>query len=99
MMLQAIAKRIHFGKFVAEAKFREQPSLYEPLIKAQVQKKRHLVSPSNLSPNIVLYRIVSYRIVVCRGIDFGWLDVSLIHEPTWHSVDAGCGGAFETAHV
>eukprot|EP00803_Ostreobium_quekettii_P010599 evm.model.scf_1505.2 EVM.evm.TU.scf_1505.2 scf_1505:7802-11239(+) len=35
MCLQALSKRIHYGKFVAEAKFREQPEVYTALIKAQ----------------------------------------------------------------
>ncbi|KAJ0973794.1 hypothetical protein J5N97_015759 [Dioscorea zingiberensis] len=35
MVLQALSKRIHYGKFVAEAKFRESPSAYESAIKAQ----------------------------------------------------------------
>lgn len=33
---QALSKRIHYGKFVAEAKFRENPSAYETAIKSQV---------------------------------------------------------------
>ncbi|XP_039809513.1 chorismate mutase 1, chloroplastic isoform X4 [Panicum virgatum] len=33
--LQALSKRIHYGKFVAEAKFQESPEVYSPAIKAQ----------------------------------------------------------------
>ncbi|KAK6129211.1 hypothetical protein DH2020_037041 [Rehmannia glutinosa] len=33
--LQALSKRIHYGKFVAEAKFRASPDVYKPAIKAQ----------------------------------------------------------------
>ncbi|XP_052195171.1 chorismate mutase 1, chloroplastic isoform X2 [Diospyros lotus] len=33
--LQALSKRIHYGKFVAEAKFRASPDSYEPAIRAQ----------------------------------------------------------------
>ncbi|WOK99655.1 chorismate mutase 3, chloroplastic-like [Canna indica] len=33
--LQALSKRIHYGKFVAEAKFLAAPDIYEPAIKAQ----------------------------------------------------------------
>ncbi|URD95019.1 chorismate mutase [Musa troglodytarum] len=33
--LQALSKRIHYGKFVAEAKFQESPDVYEPAIMAQ----------------------------------------------------------------
>ena len=32
--LQALSKRVHFGKFVAEAKYREQPSLFDADIAA-----------------------------------------------------------------
>ncbi|GAQ82935.1 chorismate mutase [Klebsormidium nitens] len=35
LCLQALSARIHYGKFVAEAKFRQQPDLYIPLIEAQ----------------------------------------------------------------
>ncbi|XP_022734681.1 chorismate mutase 3, chloroplastic-like [Durio zibethinus] len=33
--LQALSKRIHYGKFVAEAKFRESPQAYEDAIRAK----------------------------------------------------------------
>ncbi|XAR51699.1 Chorismate mutase [Bertholletia excelsa] len=33
--LQALSKRIHYGKFVAEAKFRASPAAYEAAIRAQ----------------------------------------------------------------
>lgn len=33
--LQALSRRVHYGKFVAEAKYRESPQLYDPLIRAQ----------------------------------------------------------------
>lgn len=34
-LLQALSKRIHYGMFVAEAKFREKPAEYTELIKAR----------------------------------------------------------------
>jgi chorismate mutase len=34
-ILQALSKRIHYGKFVAEAKFTQDPGKFEPHIKAQ----------------------------------------------------------------
>ncbi|XP_027332760.1 chorismate mutase 2 isoform X2 [Abrus precatorius] len=34
-LLQAISRRIHYGKFVAEVKFRDSPQDYEPLIRAK----------------------------------------------------------------
>ncbi|KAL8199424.1 hypothetical protein R6Q57_012992 [Mikania cordata] len=37
--LQALSKRIHYGKFVAEAKFRASPVDYEAAIKAQDREK------------------------------------------------------------
>lgn len=36
--LQVLSKRIHYGKFVAEAKFRASPDDYEAAIRAQVRK-------------------------------------------------------------
>ena len=33
LCLQALSKRIHYGKFVAEAKYRAHPEQYEQLIK------------------------------------------------------------------
>ncbi|XP_028113548.1 chorismate mutase 1, chloroplastic-like isoform X4 [Camellia sinensis] len=33
---RALSKRIHYGKFVAEAKFRASPDAYEAAIRAQV---------------------------------------------------------------
>jgi chorismate mutase len=38
MCLQALSRRIHFGKFVAEAKFQQQPDLFVKLIKADDRK-------------------------------------------------------------
>ncbi|XP_068331886.1 chorismate mutase 3, chloroplastic-like [Pyrus communis] len=35
LCLQALSKRIHYGKFVAEAKFRQSPAEYEAAIRAQ----------------------------------------------------------------
>ncbi|WZZ67812.1 chorismate mutase 3, chloroplastic [Brassica napus] len=35
MCLQILSKRIHYGKFVAEAKFREDPATYETAIREQ----------------------------------------------------------------
>ncbi|GLJ47173.1 hypothetical protein SUGI_0995880 [Cryptomeria japonica] len=35
LCLQALSKRIHYGKFVAEAKFRASPEVYEVAIRAQ----------------------------------------------------------------
>ncbi|GMY13790.1 putative chorismate mutase [Fagus crenata] len=39
MCLQALSKRMHYGKFVAEAKFRASPDAYEAAIRAQDRKK------------------------------------------------------------
>lgn len=36
-ILQVLSKRIHYGKFVAEAKFQASPDDYEAAIKAQVK--------------------------------------------------------------
>jgi len=34
--MQVLSKRIHYGKFVAEAKFQGAPDIYQPAIRAQV---------------------------------------------------------------
>ena len=34
-LLQALSKRIHYGKFVAESKYRENPSRFDPMIRAR----------------------------------------------------------------
>ncbi|MCI03925.1 chorismate mutase chloroplastic-like, partial [Trifolium medium] len=39
LCLQALSKRIHYGKFVAEAKFQECPSVYEAAIKLKDKKR------------------------------------------------------------
>lgn len=39
MCLQVLSKRIHYGKFVAEAKFRASPEAYEAAIKDQDKEK------------------------------------------------------------
>ncbi|CAJ2648065.1 unnamed protein product [Trifolium pratense] len=39
LCLQALSKRIHYGKFVAEAKFQESPSVYEAAIKLKDKKR------------------------------------------------------------
>ena len=38
LCLQALSKRIHYGKFVAEAKFRANPEKYQQLIKDRDQE-------------------------------------------------------------
>ena len=35
MLLQALSKRIHYGKFVAESKYRAQPEFFAPRIKSK----------------------------------------------------------------
>ncbi|GAV77585.1 CM_2 domain-containing protein, partial [Cephalotus follicularis] len=37
--LQTLSKRIHYGKFVAEAKFRASPDVYEAVIRAQDRER------------------------------------------------------------
>ena len=37
LCLQALSKRIHYGKFVAEAKFRADPEQYQQLIRDKDQ--------------------------------------------------------------
>ncbi|PNY16481.1 chorismate mutase [Trifolium pratense] len=44
-LLQAISKRVHYGKFVAEVKFRESPQDYEPLIHAKIKRTLKVTRP------------------------------------------------------
>ena len=39
--MQALSRRIHYGKLVAEVKFRESPEEYEPAIRAKVLRVHH----------------------------------------------------------
>ncbi|KAK7301777.1 hypothetical protein RJT34_12652 [Clitoria ternatea] len=39
-LLQAISRRIHYGKFVAEVKFRDSSQDYDPLIRAKAISRR-----------------------------------------------------------
>ncbi|MCO5587531.1 hypothetical protein L7F22_041481 [Adiantum nelumboides] len=49
LCLQALSKRIHYGKFVAEAKFRKSPELFESAIRAKDEE--------------ALMRIITYEAV------------------------------------
>lgn len=40
--MQALSRRIHYGKFVAEAKFQESTAEYEAAIKVQVKLRIYL---------------------------------------------------------
>ncbi|KAF3591756.1 hypothetical protein DY000_02025535 [Brassica cretica] len=54
--LQSLSKRIHYGKFVAEAKFQASPEAYEPAIKAQEKEEEELNNESQvykISPILV----------------------------------------------
>lgn len=51
--MQALSRRIHYGKFVAEVKFREAPQDYGAAIRAQVITQRHKI----LSGNVVTFQI------------------------------------------
>jgi chorismate mutase len=41
ILCKALSRRIHYGKFVAEVKFRDAPQDYEPAIRAQVNLVSH----------------------------------------------------------
>lgn len=58
--LQALSKRIHYGKFVAEAKFQASPDAYEAAIKAQVKK------------SIFLYSLAVMNYGGAGGFDMQW---------------------------
>lgn len=64
--VQALSKRIHYGKFVAEAKFQESPDSYEPAIRAQVSVLLALIG-------IVIVPVFSFppKLVYCAYFS-GW---------------------------
>ncbi|KAJ4781240.1 Chorismate mutase [Rhynchospora pubera] len=57
MVLQALSKRIHYGKFVAEAKFRATPELYEPAINSQNKSWLMRLLTFELVEQSVLHRV------------------------------------------
>lgn len=76
-ILQAISRRIHYGKFVAEAKFRESPRDYEPLIRAKDRKALMKLLTSKNVEEIVVKRVEKKAMV------FGQ-EVSLDHDVKGH---------------
>ncbi|OIW14974.1 hypothetical protein TanjilG_30693 [Lupinus angustifolius] len=56
-LLQAISRRIHYGKFVAEAKFRESPKDYEPLIRAKDREALMKLLTSKSVEEMVIKRV------------------------------------------
>ncbi|XP_027356909.1 chorismate mutase 2-like [Abrus precatorius] len=56
-LLQAISRRIHYGKFVAEAKFRASPKDYEPLIRARDRKALTKLLTSESVEKMVVKRV------------------------------------------
>ncbi|TKY74798.1 Chorismate mutase 2 [Spatholobus suberectus] len=56
-LLQAISRRIHYGKFVAEAKFRESPQGYEPLIRAKDREALMKLLTSESVEEMVVKRV------------------------------------------
>ncbi|GFH24849.1 uncharacterized protein HaLaN_22715 [Haematococcus lacustris] len=54
LCLQALSKRIHYGKFVAEAKFQAQPQEYERLIRARdAQAILHLLTDKAVEQRVI----------------------------------------------
>ncbi|KAL2346654.1 hypothetical protein Fmac_000654 [Flemingia macrophylla] len=56
-LLQAISRRIHYGKFVAEAKFRESPQCYKPLIRAKDREALMKLLTSESVEKMVVKRV------------------------------------------
>ncbi|CAI9094594.1 OLC1v1030357C1 [Oldenlandia corymbosa var. corymbosa] len=54
--LQALSRRIHYGKFVAEVKFKDAPEEYTPAIQAQVTFSHYYTDVANqlLMPTIII---------------------------------------------
>ncbi|KAJ1413112.1 Chorismate mutase, AroQ class, eukaryotic type [Sesbania bispinosa] len=62
-LLQAISRRIHYGKFVAEAKFRESPQNYEPLIRSENRKALMKLLTSESVEEMVRKRVAKKAMV------------------------------------
>lgn len=61
MVPQALSKRIHYGVFVAEAKFLESPETFIPLIEAQVWSSLE-ASPGAMPPFSPLVPCLGFRV-------------------------------------
>uniref|UniRef100_J3NEG3 Chorismate mutase n=1 Tax=Oryza brachyantha TaxID=4533 RepID=J3NEG3_ORYBR len=76
IILQALSKRIHYGKFVAEAKFQESPAKYKPAIKAQDKDKlMEMLTYVKVEENVK-------RRVKSKAMAFGQVVVSSDASPT-----------------
>ncbi|KAL8153567.1 hypothetical protein V2J09_011327 [Rumex salicifolius] len=73
--LQALARRIHYGRFVAEAKFRESPHLYIPPIRSDDQKTLNTLLTDHKVEEMVKERVAKKAMV------FGQ-DVTLLNTST-----------------
>ncbi|CAM6103395.1 unnamed protein product [Calypogeia fissa] len=69
--LQALSRRIHFGKFVAEVKFSESPEVFEPHIRDQdVEALYKLITFESVEQNVIR-RVESKAVVYGQevGVD------------------------------
>jgi chorismate mutase len=69
--LQALSKRIHYGKFVAEAKFQESPEAYMPAIIAQdCDQLMHLLTYETVE-RAIEHRVEAKAKIFGQEVDLG----------------------------
>ncbi|KAG8055301.1 hypothetical protein GUJ93_ZPchr0001g31959 [Zizania palustris] len=74
--LQALSKRIHYGKFVAEAKFQESPEAYMPAIIAQDRDQlMHLLTYETVE-RAIEHRVEAKAKIFGQEVDLGAEDNS-----------------------
>ncbi|XP_061354339.1 chorismate mutase 2-like isoform X2 [Gastrolobium bilobum] len=73
-LLQAISRRIHYGKFVAEVKFRESPQDYEPLIRAKDREALMKLLTFESVEEMVIKRVEKKAMMFGRQISLNSVD-------------------------
>jgi len=66
MTAQVLSKRIHYGKFVAEAKYQASPDAYKSAIFAQVQYKIPATRPDSNTIHVT-YLLTGIHTVNCKS--------------------------------
>ncbi len=69
--LQALSKRIHYGKFVAESKYREQPEAFAAAIEAGDCGRLHEMITDRATEERVLRRVARKALNYGRDLDDG----------------------------
>lgn len=108
VMPQALSKRIHYGKFVAEAKFLAAEDEYRALIAAQdaegimdaltdravEQKARHTQTAPLAAPQSMLYAAYDVLAGADDAVSRGECPPATL-KPAFHKVHTGIGGSVD----